>query len=224
MQIKKVPVGAEGVKRLHRFDFQPRTMSHAECTPCENTSWINMVAPEAYGVEPACIACGCMLKGKKKRMQVARLVHGVKNVVKAHGEHHIPRTVLNVMKARAQVQKDCFCCLCCHHWIENRFNKNVTIVPLLSFHLQVRFLTHGKKKVDTRIMHRIACSLNETGNFYRTMFSCAELHLCARIASQPMMQLKHELVVHFDRQNAFPLFVHNAKTAELLREKKNHKF
>ena len=205
---------------MRRFDSQPRTMSHAECTPCAETSWVKMVAHEAYGVEAACITCGCLLKTKRKRMSVSRLMKGVQGILDEHGEHRIVRTQLNVLGERSKISQDCSCCLCCHHWIENRLNKNIVIVPLLSVHLQIRFVAHGKKKVDTRILHKIASNLNEPNNFYRTLFGKDELELFGRLSQQPMTELKHELVAFYYAQNNAPLFVHNAKMAELLRERK----
>ena len=181
-------------------------------------TWLNMTTKECDSIVPACITCGVQLASHRKRYRIHTLIAIARSLLQKVKLSTILTTSLNVFEQRAKVSLDCSMCLSCFHWVDSRQVRCKAILPLFSLHAQIVVLSSQCKRVDTRIIHKLACNITEKGNFYANMFEKDELQLFHTIAADSMRNVKMHMIAFWDSRNGFSLFVQNAKIAEMVRE------
>lgn len=177
-----------------------------------------MTTKDCDSIVPACITCGVQLAAQKKRYRIQTLIAIAKGLLQRVAFNTILTTSLNVFEQRAKSSMDCSMCFCCFHWVDSRQVRCKGILPLFSLHAQIVVLSAQAKRVDTRIIHKLACNITEEGNFYQQMFEHDELQLFHTIARDTMRNVKMHMISFWDKSNGLPLFVQNAKIAEMVRE------
>lgn len=69
-----------------------------------------------------------------------------------------------------------FACLCCWHWISRRLTWPITLLPMQSLYFfLITVSSIENKKIDTRILSRLMCTLANEDNVYRNLFSGRQL-------------------------------------------------
>jgi len=146
-------------------------------------------------------------------------------------EHFIVNTTRNIVTSRKQYSEEALLCTCCHHFAESRMQKGHNVLPMLALYMQLNLLVYGDNMhLDTRIVHKLAQQIceevtieeneecNNQKNFYMTMLPEQHVELLQEIAVHNMQETTRLTAMFFVKQNDNPLFVHSARTAELLRE------
>lgn len=69
-----------------------------------------------------------------------------------------------------------FACLCCWHWISRRLTWPITLLPMQSLYFFLTTVSSiENKKIDSRILSRLMCTLTIQNNVYRNLFSKHQL-------------------------------------------------
>lgn len=197
------------------------------------TTWVNMVCGNrAEEPVPGCLLCGCLLKNRvRKGMAVEKIEAELEKFEEQQIEHFILSTTRNIVASRLQYSDEALLCTCCHHFAESRMQKGHNVLPMLALYMQLNTLVYGENMhLDTRLVHKLAVQVcedvaevgeevnNASSNFYLSMFPQSHVILLQEIAKNSMQQTTRLTAEFFVEQNSNPLFVHNARVAELLRE------
>ena len=92
------------------------------------------------------------------------------------------------------------------------------VPPLLELKWHLRtMIPVNKKRLDKRVIHRLAGVLSQPNNFYRTMFTAKELDCLAEVFHGSPKDVNVPIARLYERQNAHSLFVWNSNVAELMR-------
>ena len=129
-----------------------------------HTTWHNIVCGNrANEPTPACLFCGCLLKGRvRKSMSLVKIEEEMERLAAVCGEHFIVNTARNIVRTRREHSHEALLCACCHHFAESRFSKGHNVLPMLALYMQLNTLVYGNNlHLDTRIVHKLAQQLCE---------------------------------------------------------------
>ena len=75
-------------------------------------------------------------------------------------------------------------CMCCFYWVERRRTLSVTPLPMQNLLWFVRTLSWCEKVCDSRLLHRLVCTVAAPGNVFAPLFEKTELEGLQSIASE----------------------------------------
>lgn len=169
---------------------------------------------------PACAYCGVLLNHMRKGFPTNHILESVNVIENAVGSHALLSTYRNIAKERASRHTESFACACCHHFTETRLCKGSHVLPLFSLYTQLQFMIVDEKRhLDTRIVHKLARNICSKGNYFFLIFSPEHQVLLQRIARESMTEVTRIISLDVLQRGDSTFFVHNARMAELLREK-----
>ena len=167
----------------------------------------------------ACILCGVTCSGKSYHAGVF-----AEDIAKACQTSHLQAACLNMCAAsityadeREEPIATVVMCPSCNHWTRRRSNMNKFITPLTLLHYYINTTeTIDGKAFDSRVLHRLAKSIADPDNYYRTMFSVTELELMTEIAASTPILAHAKVARHYANKHGF-LFCTSRKVSEFLR-------
>ena len=172
------------------------------------------------GSEPrACILCGVPCSGKSYHAGIF-----AEDVEKAAQTSQLQAACLNMCVAsisyadeREEPIATVVMCPSCNHWTQRRSKMDKFITPLTLLHHYINTTeTVDGKAFDSRVLHRLAKTISDPGNYYRVMFSVEELELITEIATSTIT-LAHAKVARFYANKHGLLFCTSRKVSEFLR-------
>ena len=190
-------------------------------------SWLSTVMPRRQNLceHRPCILCGDTSKVSKKTVPVDTVLEHLDLNIDHLKQNHIWKTVENVCLSAIAVQQQqgierfsesVALCLSCSHWSMKK--KKANTAPLVQFKWHIRTLMPlNGKRFDKRSVHRIATVLSQPENYYRTLFTRAELKCVAKMKNMQAKDVNRALSKHFKRENMRTLFVEDSSVAEMLR-------
>lgn len=172
-----------------------------------------------------CMLCGDTRSAVRKTLPVETMLSHLDKCVPYCQEHSFWITHENLCRSAIVLQQQCgvktfsetiSICLSCSHWTQRR--KKVQVPPLLELKWHLRtMIPVNKKRLDKRVIHRLAGVLSQPNNFYRTMFTAKELDCLAEVFHGSPKDVNVPIARLYERQNAHSLFVWNSNVAELMR-------
>lgn len=187
-----------------------------------NTTWCNMVMGSKENA-PACAYCGVLLNHMRKSFPTSHIIEAVDAIENVVGTHALLSTYRNIAKERTRRYTESYACSCCHHFTETRLCRGSHILPLFSLYTQLQFMIVDEKRhLDTRIVHKLARNVCSRGNYFLFIFSHEHQALIKKIANQSMTEVTRIISLDILQRGDSTFFVHNARMAELLREKVPH--
>ena len=190
-------------------------------------AWYSLIRARqpSRGEDRPCVLCGDNHATVLKTIVVDTFLEYLDKTTDKFKHNHIWTTLENVGLSATAVQQQSgtakfsetvAVCLACSHWMTRI--KSVHVPPLLEFkwHLRTLIALHDKR-LDKRVIHRIAKILNQPNNYYRTMFSGRELACIDKIAKSNTKSVNAIISKLYKTANANSLFVIDYNVAELVR-------
>lgn len=200
--------------------------------------WFGMVQPRMHQhfENRPCVLCGDSRSTVRKTMLVDTVLHHLDHCAAVFHSHPTWTTMENVCLSAIAVQKhlqsskprtgrnkSCTqhenVCVCqsCSHWMLRK-HKATHVPPLFDFKWHIDTLTPlNSKRLDKRIVHRMASILSQENNYYRTLFSAVELECIHEMQQLTPKTVSKAVKRLYLLKNNHPLFVLNAHVAEFLR-------
>jgi len=161
----------------------------------------------------------------------ANLIQSILQVNEAM-QVEIPQEELVVQDDEEENETDnCFfACLCCWHWISRRLSWPITLLPMQSLYFFLTTVSSiENKKIDSRILSRLMCTLTNENNVYRNLFSDRQLLFFSSFyadrghVSDQVFQHKIKLImaqIYYER-NGQSIFFCDNYVGEFLRKSSN---
>ena len=198
---------------------QIKTDQIKEPRPSMAANWAAMSGALGGSAPRACILCGVTCSGKSYHAGIL-----AEDVEKGVQTSHLQAACFNTCLAsiayadeREEPIATVLMCPSCNHWTQRRskMDKFITPLALLQYYINTTETIDGKA-FDSRVLHRLAKTISDPGNYYRTMFSAEELELMAEIATSTAI-LAHSKVARFYANKHGLLFCTSRKVSEFLR-------
>lgn len=105
------------------------------------------------------------------------LIQSIVQINEAMREKNPDEETVEINDEQEYDTENCFfACLCCWHWISRRLNWPITLLPMQSLYYFLTTVSSiENKKIDSRILSRLMCTLTNENNVYRNLFSDKQL-------------------------------------------------
>tara|TARA_B100001540_G_scaffold245576_1_gene220721 strand:+ start:1672 stop:2313 length:642 start_codon:yes stop_codon:yes gene_type:complete len=200
--------------------------------------WLAMVQPRfnQHVESRPCVLCGDNRCTVRKTMLVDTVLQHLDTCAKVFHHHRMWTIMENVClsaiavqkhlqapktrtKAKHSTQHENVCvCQSCSHWMLRK-HKPIHVPPLFDFKWHLVTLTPlNSKRLDKRIVHRMATIISQENNYYRTLFTPQELECIREMQQLTPRTVSKAIKKLYTNQNNDPLFVLNAHVADFMRK------
>ena len=189
------------------------------------SNWEFLVQPaDEHQLVRPCVLCGDMQARTRKLVPTSWFREIVSASCNIFAETTYSMTFDNICSALESIDADdthCICCINCYYWTSR--HKEIALLPLLHLKLYINTMhLGGYKCFDRRGLHRLCCTLGQQHagyyNFYRTLFSEAELDLAQRVADSPVKNIIDIIVQFIQEQSANSFFFLDKAVVQRIRK------